>query len=161
MRLVEQELITVQILVSLCCTIFGYLCSILSLITCLFVLFFVAFVRLIFTVSRYPFGIFKPFLSPDLCFKRCSVRQLFVIWFVYEVKIISVFISVLKIPLYCLPFRSIWGPPVFSGVRVRSLVLCVMFYRLLLVHFPLTIVLSVLLRFTDSDNPFSIFKLFL
>ena len=109
MRLVEQELITVQILVSLCCTIFGYLCSILSLITCLFVLFFVAFVRLIFTVSRYPFGIFKPFLSQDLCFKRCSVRQLFVIWFVYEVKIISVFISVLKIPLYCLPFRSIWG----------------------------------------------------
>ena len=42
------------------------------------------------------------------------------------------------------------SPPVFSGVRVtRSLVL-----------FLLAIVLSVLLRYTDSDCPFGIFKLF-
>jgi len=47
--------------------------------------------------------------------------------------------------------------PVFSGVRVaRSLVFCVVFVR-----FPLVIVLSVLLQFTDSDYPFGIFKLFL
>ena len=47
--------------------------------------------------------------------------------------------------------------PVFSGVRVtRSLVLWVCF-----VLFLLAIVLSVLLRFTDSDYPFGIFKLFL
>jgi hypothetical protein len=36
-----------------------------------------------------------------------------------------------------------------------------MFCRSLFVHFLLAIVLSVLLRFTDSDYPFSIFKLFL
>ena len=48
------------------------------------------------------------------------------------------------------------SPPVFSGVRVtRSLVLCVCF-----VDRCLSIVLSVLLWYTDSDYPFGIFKLF-
>ena len=47
--------------------------------------------------------------------------------------------------------------PVFSGVRVTpSLVLCVVLCRSLFV-----ILLSVLLRLTDSDFPFGIFKLFL
>jgi len=52
--------------------------------------------------------------------------------------------------------------PVFSGVRVtRSLVLCVCFVdRCPFVLFILVIVLSVLLRYTDSDYPFGIFKLF-
>jgi hypothetical protein len=56
--------------------------------------------------------------------------------------------------------------PVFSGVRVtRSLVLYVCFvdrclsFKFLL--FLLAIVLSVLLRYTDSDYPFGIFKLYL
>ena len=44
------------------------------------------------------------------------------------------------------------SPPVFSGVRVtRSLVLCVCFVDRCLYFFFLTIVLSVLLRYTDSD----------
>ena len=44
------------------------------------------------------------------------------------------------------------SPSVFSGVRVtRSLVLCVMFCRSLFVL--LAILLSVLLRFTDSNYP--------
>ena len=54
--------------------------------------------------------------------------------------------------------------PGFSGVRVtRSLVLCVCFVDRCLAScsFLLAIVLSVLLRFTDSDYPFGIFKLFL
>ena len=52
--------------------------------------------------------------------------------------------------------------PVFSEVRVaRSLVFCVVFCRSFLVLFLSTIVLSVLLRFTDSDYPFGMFKLFL
>ena len=55
--------------------------------------------------------------------------------------------------------------PVFSGVRVtRSFLFCVMFCRslfFLFVLFLLAIVLSVLLRFTDSNYNFSIFKLFL
>jgi ABC-type phosphate transport system permease subunit len=38
---------------------------------------------------------------------------------------------------------------------------CVMFCRLLFVFFLFTMVLSVLLRFTDSDYPFGIFKFFL
>ena len=56
------------------------------------------------------------------------------------------------------------SPPVFSEVRVtRSLVFL---YILLIVVCPfvlflLAIVLSVLLRYTDSDCPFGIFKLFL
>jgi hypothetical protein len=53
----------------------------------------------------------------------------------------------------------------FSGVRVaRSLVFCVMFCRslfVLLSFFFLVIVLCVLIRFTASDYPFSIYKLFL
>ena len=52
------------------------------------------------------------------------------------------------------------SPPVFSGVPVtRSLVLCVCFVDSFC-SFRLAIVLS-LLRFTDSDYPFGIFKLFL
>ena len=52
----------------------------------------------------------------------------------------------------------------FSGVRVtRSVVLCVCFVdrRCPFVLFLLVIVLSVPLRYTDSDYPFGIFKLFL
>ena len=52
--------------------------------------------------------------------------------------------------------------PVFSGVRVTwSLVLCTLFCRSLFVLFLLVIVLSVPPRFTDSDFPFGVFKLFL
>ena len=53
--------------------------------------------------------------------------------------------------------------PVFSGVRVtRSLVLYVCFVdRCLSFCILLAIVLSVLLRYTDCDCPFGIFKLFL
>ena len=54
--------------------------------------------------------------------------------------------------------------PVFNGVHVtRSLLLRVCFVDrcLSFVFFLLTIVLSVLLRYTDSDYPFGIFKLFL
>jgi len=47
--------------------------------------------------------------------------------------------------------------PVFSGVRfTRYLALCV-----LVSFFLLATMLSVLLRFTDSDYPLGIFKLFL
>jgi len=57
-------------------------------------------------------------------------------------------------------------PLVLIGVRVtRSLILYVLFCRSLIVSpfvlFLLTIMLSVLLRFTDSDFPIDIFKLFL
>jgi hypothetical protein len=51
--------------------------------------------------------------------------------------------------------------PIFSEVCVTwSLVLMCMFYRSLFVFFLLAIVLSVP-RFTDSDNLFDIFTLFL
>ena len=53
--------------------------------------------------------------------------------------------------------------PGFSGFRVtRSLVLYACFVDLVcpFVLFLLVIVLSVLLRYTDSDYPFGIFKLF-
>ena len=52
--------------------------------------------------------------------------------------------------------------PVFSRVHVtRSLVLCVMLCRSLFVLCLLAIMLSVLLRFTDTGYPFGIFNLFL
>ena len=60
--------------------------------------------------------------------------------------------------------ENLSSPPVFSGVRVtRSLVLYVGFVHrfLYFVHFLLAIVLSVLLRYTDSDFLFGIFNLFL
>jgi hypothetical protein len=56
------------------------------------------------------------------------------------------------------------SPSIFSGVRVtQSLGLCVCFVDrcLSFCTFLLDIVLSVLLRYTDSDYPFGIFKLFL
>ena len=54
------------------------------------------------------------------------------------------------------------SPLAFSGVRVtRSLVLCVCFVDRCLSFVLLAIVLSVLLRFTDSDYPFGLFKLLL
>jgi len=57
------------------------------------------------------------------------------------------------------------SPPVVSGVRVsRSLVLYVCLVDIVVcpfVLFLLAIVLSVLLRYTDSDWPFGIFKLIL
>ena len=50
----------------------------------------------------------------------------------------------------------------FSGMRVtRSLVFSVVFCRSLFILFLMDIVLSILLRFTDSDYPFNSFKLFL
>ena len=53
------------------------------------------------------------------------------------------------------------SPSVFSGVRVnRCLALYVCFIDRCLFLFLLAIVLSVLLRFTDSDGYFGIFKLF-
>ena len=52
--------------------------------------------------------------------------------------------------------------PLFSGVRVaRFLVFCVELCRSFPIPFLLVIVLSVPLRFTVSDYPFGIFKLFL
>jgi hypothetical protein len=54
------------------------------------------------------------------------------------------------------------SPSVFSEVCVtRSLALCFVDRCLTFVLFLLVVVLSVLFRFTDSDNPFGIFKLFL
>ena len=55
------------------------------------------------------------------------------------------------------------SPPVCSGIRVtRSLVLCAFFIDRSFVLFLLDFVLFVLLlRYTDSDYPFGIFKLFL
>ena len=66
---------------------------------------------------------------------------------------------------HCLPFQRTWvHPRFFSGVRVTRYLL--LYYILQIVVCPfvlflLAIVLFVLLRFTDSDYPFDIFKLFL
>jgi hypothetical protein len=50
--------------------------------------------------------------------------------------------------------------PIFSGVRVtRFLILCLVLCRSLFVLFLLAILLSVFLRFTDSDYPCGIFTL--
>jgi hypothetical protein len=59
--------------------------------------------------------------------------------------------------------HKLWNTPRFSGVRVtRSLVLYVLSIVVCpFVLFLLAIVLCVLLRYTVSDCPFGIFKLFL
>lgn len=52
--------------------------------------------------------------------------------------------------------------PVFNRVRgVRSLILCVMFCRLVFVLCLLTVVLYVLHRFKGVNHPFGIFKFYL
>jgi hypothetical protein len=69
-------------------------------------------------------------------------------------------VSLVEQKLLSLP-GHLGSPPVFSGAR--SLVFCVVFCRSLFVSlscFHLTIVLYVLLRLTNSDYPFGIFKLF-
>jgi hypothetical protein len=53
------------------------------------------------------------------------------------------------------------SPRVFSGVRVTWSYFICMLCRSLFVHFILVIVLSGPFRYTDSDYPFGIFKLFL
>ena len=70
--------------------------------------------------------------------------------------------SLVEQELLTLP-RHLGLPPVFSGVRVtRSLIsyVCFVYVVCPFVLFPLIIVLSVLLLYTDSDYPFGIFKLF-
>jgi hypothetical protein len=66
-------------------------------------------------------------------------------------------VSLVEQELLTLP-EHLSSPPVFHGIRVSFI--C-MFCRSLFVFFLLVIVLSVLLRYTDSDYPFGIFKLFL
>ena len=59
------------------------------------------------------------------------------------------------------PFGTHELTPGFQWVRVtRSLIYMCMFCRSLFVLFLLGFVLSVLLRFTDADYPFGIFKFF-
>jgi hypothetical protein len=63
-----------------------------------------------------------------------------------------------QVPLLDEELLTVLEHLVLSGVCVtRSLVLCVMFCRYLFVLFLLTIVLSVLLWFMDSNYPFGIF----
>jgi hypothetical protein len=72
-------------------------------------------------------------------------------------------VSLVEQELLTLP-DHLGSPSVFSGVRAtRSLFLYVCFADLCLSFctFLLAIILSVLLRYTDSDYPFGIFKLFL
>ena len=70
-------------------------------------------------------------------------------------------VSLVEQELLTLP-GHLSSPPVSSGVRVtRSLVLCVCIVDRCFVLFLLAIVLSVLLRYMDSDYPFGIFKFFL
>ena len=76
-------------------------------------------------------------------------------------RIITGFVTILtrRVPLVeqellTLP-EHLSSPPVFSGVRITRSLVCPF------VLFLLAIVLSVLLRYTVSDCPFGIFKLFL
>jgi hypothetical protein len=68
-----------------------------------------------------------------------------------------------RVSLLTLP-ETLSSIPVFSGVRVsRSLALCVCFIdrSLSFCTIVLAIVLSVFLRYTDSDCPFRVFRLFM
>ena len=124
---------------------------ILQIVVCPFVLFLLAivlYVLLRFTDSDYPLGIFRLVLLN---------------------KLISVFLEINTMDVTsgawtAYPSGAPKFTPGFSWVCVtRSLVLYVYFVDRCLSFCPflLAIVLSVLLRFTDSDYPFGIFKLFL
>ena len=69
-------------------------------------------------------------------------------------------VSIVEQGLITLPEHSS-SPTIVSGIRVaRSLIFCVAVCISLFVLFLLAIVLSALIRYTDSDYPFGIFKLF-
>jgi hypothetical protein len=99
------------------------------------------------------------------CTKNCVVRYMFFItvrltridWLINGfVTRLTRRMPLVEQELLTLPEHTS-SHPVFSAVRVT--VLCVCFVDRCLFFFLLAIVLSVL-RFTDSDYPFSIFKLF-
>ena len=86
----------------------------------------------------------------------CTTMYIIIIWWLRPS---AFFYRPVERELLTLP-GHLSSPPVCNGVRVtRSLALCVMFCSSLFVLFLLAMVLSVL-RFTDSDYPFVIFKLF-
>jgi hypothetical protein len=100
-------------------------------------------------------------ISPDSIFIKQYQICLYNISHVYIIiNIFNLWVPLVEKELHTLPER-LNSPPVFSGVRVtQSFVLYVIFCRALFVLFLLAIVLFVLLRFTDSNYPFYIFKLF-
>jgi hypothetical protein len=110
-------------------------------------------------------GIFKPGCVYDIW----NIRDH--LWHRYPITVNQVMMVTVQFSKWWLELRynilikdHLSSPPVFSGVRVtRYLVLYVCFVDrcLSFCTFPLAIVLSVLLRYTDSDCPVGIFKLFL
>ena len=78
-----------------------------------------------------------------------------------HIRSLSRWLPLVEQELLTLP-KHMSSPPVLSGVRVtRSLVFMCMFCRSLFVLlYILAVVLSVLLRYTNSDSPFGIFKHF-
>ena len=104
-----------------------------------------------------------PYAVLLICRPKCEV--LLKAWFITGFRTrLARRVPLVEKELFTLP-EHLSSSPSFSGVRAtRSLLLCVVFCSSLFVlsyFFLLTIVLSVLLRYTDSDYPFGIFKLFL
>jgi hypothetical protein len=127
--------------------------------SCPFVLFLsaiVLYVLLRYTDSDYPFGIFKLFLSfCPFSFGHCVVcsSSIYGFWLpLWHLQTLIVLLSFFFRPLCCLFFfdiRILITPLVSSNSSCPF------------VLFLSGIKLSVLLRYTDSDYPFGIFKLFL
>jgi hypothetical protein len=76
------------------------------------------------------------------------------LWHRYSITVNQVMVATVQVSKWRLQINQ-WG----SCYSIFSFI-C-MFYRSFFVFFLLAIVLSVLLRYTDSDCPFGIFKLFL
>ena len=72
-----------RFLMGSCCSIFSFLCSVLLIVVCPFTLFLLEmYVSLRFTISYYPFAIFKLFVKTILIFNWCfSHTHLFIILF--------------------------------------------------------------------------------
>ena len=127
--------------------------------SCPFVLFLLAIVLSVllrYTDSDYPFGIFKLFLSfCTFSFGHCVVcsSSIYGFWLpLWYLQTLLVLLYFFFWPLCCLFFfdiRILITPLVSSNSSCPF------------VLFLLAIVFSVLLRYTDSDYPFGIFKLFL
>jgi len=111
---------------------------------------------------NFPLQVYQ--LSLITCFNHITVLSSFMTYNRVLIRV-TLWVPLVEHKLLT-PLEHLSSPQDFSGVRVsRSLILCLIFCRSLLVlmffFFLSTIVLSVLLRFTDFDCPFGIFKLFL
>jgi membrane protein CcdC involved in cytochrome C biogenesis len=136
------------------------MCKVLKIVVCSF--FAIVLFVLRFTDSDYPFGIFKLFVMP-ISYISFFFSFIYSFYVCLRIAVSNTYCVLFVFVLCTLCCPSLWiVPSVFSNVYFHDKVTCYVTYlftRSLVLCVRFAIVLFVL-RFTDSDYPFGIFKLF-